>query len=460
MSFLWKFTIERAITFFSVVRSPSTATTVRQKLASGAVWSLFGIMIARGMGLLSSILAGRLLGVASFGELGIVRTTVLTISSLASYSLGMTSVKYIAELRFSDPEKAGRVLTLTTTLSTMITIGLATLLWTHADSLTGYLNLESGDSENMRLAGFLVIIQTFWAIQDYSLRGFQAFRLIALNSLGYGIAIVSLTTILTYLFDLRGAILALGFAALVGMLLSTYSVLRLCSKHKLAFSFRWKREDFSILYSFSLPTYISGVMVLPIIWWTYAYVSGGIDGNTEMGLFIAADQWRILILFIPQAVGAIALPMLSEAYGKRAYSEFRESLLLNITINVAISLLLCAIVIIFRRYALRAYGDDFLQQPEILILVAITAVAQSLSVVIGNVIASLGRMWWALFFNTLWAVVIVGCLRYVFSPSALGLASSFLTAYLAMTIGMSIFLTVILRDFRKSADRNHRTFAH
>jgi len=58
--------------------------------------------------LMLAILA-RTLGKAGFGELAILQSTVGMFSVFAGFGLGLTSTKYIAELRWSDPQRAARI---------------------------------------------------------------------------------------------------------------------------------------------------------------------------------------------------------------------------------------------------------------------------------------------------------------------------------------------------------------
>ena len=53
-----------------------------RRLVGGTIWSATGEALARGSMLLSLILAARILGSAGYGELGLLRTTVATFTTL------------------------------------------------------------------------------------------------------------------------------------------------------------------------------------------------------------------------------------------------------------------------------------------------------------------------------------------------------------------------------------------
>ncbi len=86
------------------------AGSLRARMAYGTFWTLVGTMIAQLAGMLGSIFSARILGKVGFGELGMIRSTVLMFGVLAGTGLGMATTKYVAEFRVNDPFKAGRMI--------------------------------------------------------------------------------------------------------------------------------------------------------------------------------------------------------------------------------------------------------------------------------------------------------------------------------------------------------------
>src|SRR5437879_2227347 len=73
------------------------ASPLAYRLARGTFWSLAGSLISRGLGLLSAILVGRILGKEEFGELGIIQSTIGMFGTLAGFGMGLTANKHVAE---------------------------------------------------------------------------------------------------------------------------------------------------------------------------------------------------------------------------------------------------------------------------------------------------------------------------------------------------------------------------
>ncbi len=73
------------------------SSTLGSRLTRGVIWSFTGSLVARGIGLVSAIFVGRVLGQEGFGELGIIQNTVGMMGALAGFSMGLTANKHIAE---------------------------------------------------------------------------------------------------------------------------------------------------------------------------------------------------------------------------------------------------------------------------------------------------------------------------------------------------------------------------
>ncbi|UUZ76158.1 oligosaccharide flippase family protein [Polaromonas sp. P1(28)-13] len=78
----------------------------------GAAWSVVGSAFARLLALASTVAIARLLGVANFGQLVILQSTLGMFGVFAGLGLGVVATKFAAELRVRDPMRLGRILSL------------------------------------------------------------------------------------------------------------------------------------------------------------------------------------------------------------------------------------------------------------------------------------------------------------------------------------------------------------
>jgi O-antigen/teichoic acid export membrane protein len=80
------------------------------RIVRSSFWALSGSVISKGFLLLSSILIARILGKSLYGEFGIIQSTINMFAVIAGFGLGVTSTKYVAELRDNDPDRAGNII--------------------------------------------------------------------------------------------------------------------------------------------------------------------------------------------------------------------------------------------------------------------------------------------------------------------------------------------------------------
>ena len=85
-------------------RSPTATALLR-----GVPWVLIGSVVSQGSTLLCGVIGARILGKNAFGQFGIVQSTALTVASVAGAGLGVTATRYVAELKHTDPNRAGRL---------------------------------------------------------------------------------------------------------------------------------------------------------------------------------------------------------------------------------------------------------------------------------------------------------------------------------------------------------------
>jgi O-antigen/teichoic acid export membrane protein len=247
-------------------------------------------------------------------------------------------------------------------------------------------------------------------------------------------------------YGLRGGIIAVVISEGVRSFFAFLTILQIFKRESMRFNFKWSKENFKILTNFSFPAYLSGILVMPVTWWSYSQVASKMNGNAQMGLFSAADQWRAVILFVPHAIGIIALPMLSEAVGRLNKRGFVQTVRMNLFSVIFSSVMISIGIILGRNIILSFYGNDYLQAGDVILFLTFAAIIQSINAILGQVIAGLGKMWFGVLLNFSWAVAFVVGLSKLFPQVAFGLAQTYLLAYLVQLL-LSIMIVIFLLKY-------------
>jgi len=396
--------------------------------------------------LVASIVVARILGQTGYGELAMIQSTVGMFGVVSGFGLGLTATKHVAEFRRSDPARAGRIIGLSR-LVAIVTGGVMALgLFIFAPWLAGQTINAPHLQGVLRIGSLILLINALNGAQTGALAGFEAFKTIAYVNVFVGLISFPILAGGAYFGGLTGTVWALAINLGVNWFLNYLALQKETRRYRISFSFTNCFSELSVLWKFSLPSVLSGAMVAPVNWICNAMLVNQPAGYGEMGIFNAANQWKIAILFIPGMVGKIALPMLSSLSGQNERSKYLKVLKYNVLINGGITLLLAIGVALFSHRIMQFYGPGFEKGMWLLVCLSLTAVLVAVNTVVGEAIASKGKMWVGFIFNALWASVILCAASILISRGygALGLAYAILIAYIFHTIWQCFYISKIL----------------
>lgn len=422
------------------------ADSLRGRFARGAVWSLIGAVLSQGASLAASVVMARLLGGEHFGEYGMIQSTVGMLGVFAGMGLSVTATKYVAEFRAAAPDRAGRIIA----LSTAVALGAGSIMVMTLLVLAPWLAANTLNAPHLftdlRIGAGLLLLNALNGSQTGVLAGFEAFRTIARVNLMRGILTFPLTVAGVFLLGLRGAVLALVATAAVGWVLNESAIRAECKRA--AVPVRWENfwSERFVLWKFSLPAFLGGVLGSPAMWAASSILVNQPHGYAEMGIFSAANQWRAAVAFLPSLLSQPLLSMLSNL-GLKDIRSFSKLLRVNLLLTLGISGLIAAPLIPGSSRIMEAYGRDFRSGAPTLMYLVVGTVISSTTAVIGQAMASLDKMWWGFALNSLWALVLLStALLLVPKYGAAGLAGAFLAAYSIHALSVSTYVYVTLRN--------------
>lgn len=403
---------------------------IAYRLAKGAFWSLTGAIISRSFALLASILVARMLGKIGFGELAIIQSTVGLFGVFAGFGMGLTATKHVAELRFKDPVKAGRIMALSS-LVAIVTGGLmAMFLVIFAPWLAKYTLAAPHLSNILQISAGLLFLGALNGVQTGALSGFESFRTIARVNIWAGLANFPFIVGGAYLAGLKGAVLGLVASMCVNWLLNHFALRAAALKSNVPFNYHGCMREWKILWNFSLPAVMAGVMVGPVNWVCNAMLVNQPNGYAEMGVFNAANQWFSALMFLPIVVGQVVLPILSERIGSNDKTHSRKILALSIKINALFVLPLVIAGCLLSPYIMQLYGASFREAWLTLVVVLFTAGLLAIQTPVGHVIAASGRMWIGFIMNMGWGLAFIGLTWTFLNWGSFGLSSARGLAYI------------------------------
>ena len=402
------------------------------RLAKGVFWSMAGAVNSRGLMLAALVLVARMLGKTGYGELGMIRSTVGMIGIFAGFGLGLTAIKHVAEFRQSDPDRAGRIIGLSG-LVAMVTGGLmAFVLFIFSPLLAEHTINAPHLTGVLRIGALMLFINALTGAQTGALAGLEAFRTIAYVNLFVGLISFPILVGGAYFGGLTGAVWALTINFGVNWLLNHLALRKESRRYKIPFTFRDCSRECSILWTFSLPAVLSGILVGPARWVCNAMLVNQPDGYSNMGIFTAVITFQGLLLFVGSMLDAPLISMNSDAESKKNNKIGIVNILSSWILGVIVAIpLLC-----FPEIAQMIFGRDYhsytfkVTFSIVIFYTCIMMFKQGLA----RTLTVNNLLWWGFFSNTLWGIILISSAIFLVRWGALGLAASFSIAYIVNTL--------------------------
>ena len=262
------------------------AGSLRARFARGAFWSFVGAVISQGLALAASVVVARLLGKVGFGELGMIRSTVGMFGVFAGLGLGLTATKHVAEFRENDPERAGRIIGMSTVVALCCGGAISLIVFFLAPYLAAKTINAPHLAAVLRIGCGLLFFNAIIGAQTGALAGFEAFKTIAKVSLCRGLLNFPLMVAGVYFWGLPGAVLALVVAAATGWLINHVALRAQSRRAQVLVTYSALHRELRILWSFSLPAVLSGLMTGPVTWMAKALLVNQRNGYAEMGVLV------------------------------------------------------------------------------------------------------------------------------------------------------------------------------
>jgi O-antigen/teichoic acid export membrane protein len=415
--------------FFQPLVAKIKASPLGYRLARGAMWSMIGTILSRGLSVVATIAVARMLGKIGFGELGIIQSTLLNLSVFTSHGLGLTAIKYVSELREKDPIRAGRIMTLSGIVACcggcMLALALALASPWFAERLLAAPHLAGF----LQIGSLLILFSAMNGAQNGALAGLEAFRRIAQVNLIVGLLNFPIMFIGVWTAGLKGAVWGLVASSAVGWLI-THRALRLEARRAgLCFTYKGHMKEIPVLSGFSFPALLSSVVYGPVGWACSVLLVNQPDGYPQMAIFNATNQWFALILFLPAQVSQVILPMLSEAVGSGDSKRTKKILKLAVRTNLAVMLPLLAMILLASPWLMSLYGPGYSEHWPTFVVAMLTAGILAIMSPWAEVLNA-GNVQWTMFgLNVAWGIASLSLAPFLLGWGALGLVTLRLIAF-------------------------------
>ncbi len=432
---------------FANLRNLLIKSELVRRFSGGVLWILIGTMGWRFLSAVSSIIVARILGTEGFGELGMVRSTINMFSVLAGLRLGSTATKYVSEFRRKDPEKAAVILKLSLFVA-LFSCGIMAILCLASSVWVARYTMNRPElASALALGSLFLFFNLYGTVKEYALMGFEAFKSAAILNLFRGLTLILFCVPAAIFLGVDGVILAISLSALSILWLVT----RFLHKERDKFGFRKDirfsefKNEMPVLWHFTLPSLLAFITLALAMWIGNIILARQEEGYIQLGIYHAANQWRIFVLFLPAVLSKVNLPILSELHGRDSKCQFNKAISIQFRLACLIALPFTLLLIGLSEPLVSFFGKGFYEGRFVLPVLAVSVFFTAISQILGRVFDSAGHVWIRFLMFIAWAVVFLCvCLLLVPKRGAIALATAYLLSYAALVFVQLLYIEFIL----------------
>jgi O-antigen/teichoic acid export membrane protein len=424
------------------------------RLQQNMFWSVAGAASTQGSSLLAAVVVARMLGIERFGQLTLIQTTVLLIGTLGEMGFTLTTAKFVSRWRVLDPARTGRLIGWSLRATGTSALVMTALL----GGLEPYLGLSNlaGLSMEIRAGCALLFFEMLNRVQFGALAGLEAFGSTARVQIWRGILTLPCVWIGTWLGGLLGAVLSMAFVSMATVLIGHWVLRNQCRALSIPLHYRGTFELDILTTSMSL--WISSLLLTGSSWAVVVLLSHQPSGFSELGLYNAADKWKTALLFFPQMLFQVTLPMLSHSHAMEDYPACGRIIFTALASTVGVTGVGAIGVICLSRPLMLSYGTAFTQGESVLALAALVAVPSAIYTVGSGAVWALGKPTQMLQVDLCKTFLLMALCWMHYASSAWNLTFAYLMTF---SVGSIVVVSVLYRELRIGIRaRVHATVSH
>lgn len=405
--------------------------SIRVRFARGITWNVVSAVFMQGSVFLTNVIIANILGREVFGEFGMIQNTVLIFAGMAQMAMGLTATKYIAEFRSSDQVRAGRILGLCSSVSFITAFVATSMIVLTASWLASAILKAPHLTYGIVISSGVIFFSVINGYQTGALAGLEGYAKLARAGVIQAFFYLSVCSLFAYLWGLEGALGGLAISFCFRWYIFNRALKQECAAQKISAKHRdWWRER-TVITKFVIPSAAIGFLTMPAVWLSNVLLVRQPDGYLQMGIFSAAYTVRTMIVFLPSLINNVGMSLLNYHKGINDDVNYKKVFLTNIALTQLVVLIGSLIVIILGPWLLRAFGKDFTEGYSVLLILVFSAVAETLTYAIYQVIQSREKMWLSFFsINAPWSLsFIIAAYFLVPVNMAAGLAWVYVTAW-------------------------------
>ncbi len=410
----------------------------------GLIWSTLGTVVLRLTPMITTILISHWFGIESVGKFAVTYGTLVSASLLATSGVSLMATRNIAAYAGTDPATAGRLAGMAVLLVGASGTALAVAIYMFADDIATRVLKQPELGFYLRVIAPIIVVSALNNVLSAVLRGLQEFRTTARLDMIMGLLMIASVPTGLYFHGLTGGFVALCLGYLAGSLIAAPAMMRGLGRRGIRFTFRGALSQWPMITRYAIPALLASILYEPVNWICTTIIVNKPDGLEQVGLYFIAMQLETLLLFAPQIVVQVLIPMLSTGFGERDRRRVRNILAMGIGTNIAIAIGFVVVMMLFGDWFLLLFKLDPARDWPVFMIVVFAAAVIAGALPLGQVPVSSGHMWTGLTITGGWAATFIIGTWLLQDHGALGIVAARTIAWLIALVAYVVFAAVLI----------------
>ncbi|MBX3531522.1 MAG: oligosaccharide flippase family protein [Rhizobiaceae bacterium] len=416
-----------------------------RRFGLGLVWSTVGMAAVRLTPLVTTVIISHTLGIESVGQFAVIYGTLMSAGMLAATGVSVMAMRNIAAEADRSPDFAGRIAGLAIMLAVACGLLLTMLFYTLAEPIAGQVLAHPEIAPYLALVAPIITLNATSQVMQSLLNGLQRFDLTARLNVVYGIALILGVPAGLVFYGLEGCFIAMGLATLSLCLVTLPVLLKALARKGIQLQFRGALSEWPLITRYAIPALIASLVFEPVQWVCIAIIANAPGGLIAVGVYYIAMQLETLLLFVPQIVANVAMPMLSTAFGAHDRRRVTNTLAMSVGTTSLIAIGFVGFMLLFGPWVLVIFDLDPALHWQVFAFAVANAAVMAFAAPLGVVPSTSGYTWSGLAITFGWATTFITGVWLLSGNGAEGAVTARLIAWSAQTAVYVAFTLWLLK---------------
>lgn len=423
----------------------SAAASLGKRFAAGMSWTIAGTLFRQVASFAVGIYVARILGIAEFGKLAVLQSSVLMVTGFAQAGIGLSATRHIATLRSTDQGRTGSIIGFTLSFACITALAVCTLLLLFSGAAESALLPGTSLAGALQLSGVWILFELVSLVQLRILAGLEAFRGSATVNLWQSVSLIPFAVVGAQSAGLQGTVLAMAAVSLLSCLVGQYVLENECSRFGITIRYRNSWRERGILRMSSM-VWLSSIAMNITNWLVGILLARQPGGIYQFGLFSAAGRFQNILLFLPMRIFEVSIPVLSNLQAEGDQKGFRKSIMYSASVTFAFSAVGALVMILCADRLMSWYGADFAAGTSVLKYVSLLCLVSSVWTVASAALWAAEKSTEMVLLDLLRGGILIGICAAGLVSTAAGLAWAQIASYLVAVV---MLLWVLCRYLKK-----------